>query len=52
MMHLLTEGSQCPQCLKEFKSARGQNGMMAYGIVSIDIIGVIVWIDARVRVWC
>ena len=27
---------------KEFKSAKGQNGMTAYGIDSIDIIGVIV----------
>lgn len=39
-----------PLMPKEFKSAKGQNGMTAYGIVSIDIIGVIVWIDARV--WC
>ena len=42
MMHLLTEGSQCPQCLKEFKSAKGQNCMTAYGIDRIYIIVVIV----------
>ena len=39
-----------PLMPKEFKSVKGLKGMAAYGIVSIDIIGVIVWIDAEVRV--
>lgn len=42
IIHLLTEWSQCPQSLKGFKSAKWQNGMTAYGIDSIDIIGVLV----------
>ena len=42
MVHLLSKVTQCPQCLKEFKSAKGQNGITAYGIYSIEIIGVIV----------
>lgn len=52
IIHLLTAGSQCPQCQKEFKNAKGLNGMTVFGIDSIDIIGVIVWIDDGVRVWC
>ena len=39
MVHLL---SKVTQCLKEFKSSKGQNGMTACGIYLTDIIGVIV----------